>query len=341
MYLLHWPGRTPLGETLDAFAQIVDDGKVRHWGVSNFDQSDMEKLVGLPGGEAVAANQVPYNLSRRGIEWDLLPWCQDRQLPVMAYSPIEQGRKLEHPALGVVAEPGCHSLPRRGDRLGGVDGSDRETLRLAVYGAFVRDGRPPTKKDLARELDCDVEEVARELQVLARERHIVVDEEGRIVMAHPFSAIPLGFSVMTATCLYWGGCAWDSFAIPHLVPGVDEALVATTCPNCGTPHAWVVSAATPPAGGQVAHFVVPVQRMWDDVVRTCAQQRLFCSPDCVHAWLATTGNPHGATLDLVALWRLASHWYDGRLEAGYVRRNPESAREYFAEVGLAGSFWGL
>lgn len=103
VYLLHWRGATPLEETLEGFAMLVTDGKVRHWGVSNFDRDDMEELVQLAGGEAVATDQVLYNLSRRGIEWDLLPWSQDRGIPIMAYSPIEQGRLLEHRALDEVA----------------------------------------------------------------------------------------------------------------------------------------------------------------------------------------------------------------------------------------------
>jgi diketogulonate reductase-like aldo/keto reductase len=103
LYLLHWRGTTPLEETLDGFATLVADGKVRHWGVSNFDPSDLEELVGLPRGEPVATDQVLYNLSWRGIEWDLLPWCRDRGVPIMAYSPIDQGRLLDHPALGPVA----------------------------------------------------------------------------------------------------------------------------------------------------------------------------------------------------------------------------------------------
>ncbi len=104
LYLLHWLGPTPLEETLDGFATLVDQGKIRHWGVSNLDHDGMAELVAIAGGDAVATDQVLYNLSRRGIEWDLLPWCQDRGLPLMAYSPIEQGRLLDHPALRAVAE---------------------------------------------------------------------------------------------------------------------------------------------------------------------------------------------------------------------------------------------
>jgi diketogulonate reductase-like aldo/keto reductase len=103
LYLLHWRGSTPLDETLEGFATLVDQGKIRHWGVSNFDRDDMDELVGLAGGEAVATDQVLYNLSRRGIEGDLLPWFRDRSVPVMAYSPIEQGRLLGHSALAAVA----------------------------------------------------------------------------------------------------------------------------------------------------------------------------------------------------------------------------------------------
>ena len=103
LYLLHWRGRVPLDETLEGFATLVDQGKIRHWGVSNFDRDDMDELLGLTGGDAVATDQVLYNLSRRGIEWDLLPWCDDRRVPIMAYSPIEQGRLLDHPSLRDVA----------------------------------------------------------------------------------------------------------------------------------------------------------------------------------------------------------------------------------------------
>ena len=96
LYLLHWCGAVPLEETLDAFDTLIGAGKIRHWGVSNFDVDDLEELIALPGGEEVATNQVLYNLVRRGIEYDLLPWCRRNDVPIMAYSPIEQGRVLSH-----------------------------------------------------------------------------------------------------------------------------------------------------------------------------------------------------------------------------------------------------
>jgi diketogulonate reductase-like aldo/keto reductase len=103
LYLLHWRGRIPLAETVKAFETLVRDGAIRYWGVSNLSVDDMEDLVGLHGGLRVQTDQVLYNLTRRGIEFDLIPWCRIRDLPIMAYSPIEQGRLLNDRALHKVA----------------------------------------------------------------------------------------------------------------------------------------------------------------------------------------------------------------------------------------------
>jgi diketogulonate reductase-like aldo/keto reductase len=129
LYLLHWRGGVPLAETVDAFEKLKAEGKIRHWGVSNFDADDMNEL----GGGACAANQVLYHLDARGIEFDLLPWSAARAIPVMAYSPVGQaGRLLASPALKSVAErhgvtpavvaiawtlrrPGVISIPKAGE----------------------------------------------------------------------------------------------------------------------------------------------------------------------------------------------------------------------------------
>lgn len=104
LYLLHWRGRTPFADTIAAFEALQDAGKIRHWGVSNMDVADMKELLRAPGGDAVATNQVLYNLTRRGIEFDLLPQAQQRGLPLMAYSPIEQGRLAHYPEVQDIAE---------------------------------------------------------------------------------------------------------------------------------------------------------------------------------------------------------------------------------------------
>lgn len=103
LYLLHQRGAAPLPETVEAFTNLMTQGLIRHWGVSNFDVPEVVELTGIPGGTAVEADQVPYNLTRRGIEWDLLPRCRAAGLPVMAYSPLERGRMLDHPTLASVA----------------------------------------------------------------------------------------------------------------------------------------------------------------------------------------------------------------------------------------------
>lgn len=104
LYLYHWRGPVPLEETVDTLGELVRAGKIRRWGVSNFDTDDLEELVAVPGGEAVAANQVLYNLAQRGIEFDLLPWCIARQVALMGYSPLDEGRLVRHPAVISVAE---------------------------------------------------------------------------------------------------------------------------------------------------------------------------------------------------------------------------------------------
>jgi diketogulonate reductase-like aldo/keto reductase len=93
----------PLEETLEAFQSLKRAGMIRDYGVSNFDQEDMEETSALAGGDEIATNQVLYNLMRRSIEWDLLPWCRECGLPIMAYSPIEQGDLLDHPQVKSVA----------------------------------------------------------------------------------------------------------------------------------------------------------------------------------------------------------------------------------------------
>lgn len=103
LYLLHWRGSVPLEETVSAFDELLRAGKIRHWGVSNFDPADLRELAGVAGGGAIATNQVLYNPTRRGIEYDLLPVCRERGIPVMAYSPVEQGRLLTAPVLEAVA----------------------------------------------------------------------------------------------------------------------------------------------------------------------------------------------------------------------------------------------
>ena len=101
--LLHWRGSVPLAETIEIFEKLKSSGKIRHWGVSNLDMSDMAELARLKAGPACASNQVLYHLGQRSIEWDLLPDCQNKGISVMAYSPLGQGRILGHATLKTIA----------------------------------------------------------------------------------------------------------------------------------------------------------------------------------------------------------------------------------------------
>ena len=166
LYLLHWRGGVPLADTLDAFTVLKRDGKIRHWGVSNLDTDDMNELAALgPHGGTPAVNQVLYNLMRRGIEFDLLPWCSARGIPIMAYSPLEQSRLSTHRALRVIAarlgrtpsqialawvlrQPGVMAIPKAG-RAEHVR-ENRAALDISLtpedLGELETAFRPPTRK---------------------------------------------------------------------------------------------------------------------------------------------------------------------------------------------------
>lgn len=216
-----------------------------------------------------------------------------------------------------------------------------DDLRLQVYRSFAQSGSPPLRARLREAFGSSDEEIRAGLRELSIRKLVVLDQDEEILMAHPFSALPMGFAVMGEQTLWWGGCAWDAFALPHLLGDESPMLVSTRCPACSTPHIWNIGRDAPPAGEQAAHFLVPVSQMWDDIVHACGHQRIFCSTGCIDTWLELNGRSRGYVMDMESLWRLASHWYDGRLDRGYLRRNPEEATEYFRGVGLHGSFWGL
>jgi diketogulonate reductase-like aldo/keto reductase len=150
LYLLHWRGPTPLTETVAAFERLREQGKIRRWGVSNLDTPEMEELLGVPEGAHCAADQVLYNPQARGIEFDLLPWCERRGMPIMAYSPIGQGgRLLGERALSTVAarheatpaqvvlawvlrRPGVIAIPKSGNAAHVRQNAAAAALRLSA-----------------------------------------------------------------------------------------------------------------------------------------------------------------------------------------------------------------
>jgi hypothetical protein len=215
-----------------------------------------------------------------------------------------------------------------------------EDVRLAVYGSLADTGQLPDAGRLA-EVAGGHAHAAEAIVELARRRAWALGPDGAIVLAHPFATRSFGYSVMSSKTLWWGGCCWDAFAIPHLVPDCGPAIIAGSCPACDRPLVWRVDTSAPPHGPERAHFLVPAPRMWDDVIHTCSNQLLFCDDRCIDTWLDRTGNVEGYRMDLATLWRFAAKWYAGRLDRGYRRREPAQALSYFREVGLRGAFWGL
>ena len=215
---------------------------------------------------------------------------------------------------------------------------DLTELRLYVYRQLAEHAHVVTTGDVADAFGASPDVALSGLRDLDDAHLVVLDRtRQRIVMAHPWASDFMGFVVASPTQKWWGGCAWDSCAIPALT-GV-TCLVATHCPGCEAPLALDVAPDAPPAGDLVAHLLVPVLRIWDDVVHTCSNQLLFCDEGHVDAWLARTGNDKGAVLDLPTLWRLATGWYSGRLTPAYRRRTPAEAADFFTSVGLTGDFW--
>jgi len=165
LYLLHWPGSIPLPETVEGFTTLLRAGKIRAWGVSNFDVDEMEGLASLPEGGTAATNQVMYNLRRRGIEYDLIPWCAERRIPIMAYSPLDQGRLLRSRELDEIAarhnatpaqvalawllrQKGVMVIPKAGSEAHVRENCRALTLRLDAddLAALDRAFPPPEKK---------------------------------------------------------------------------------------------------------------------------------------------------------------------------------------------------
>ncbi len=148
LYLLHWRGGVPLAETVAAFESLVQSGKIGQWGVSNFDLGDMRDLWQIAPGRQVATNQLLYNLTRRGIEFDLQPWLRQQSVPVMAYSPVEQGRLLQHQALMTLARE-----------------KDRTAAQLALAWLLDQDGVIAIPKCGRREhLQANVQALAQPLR---------------------------------------------------------------------------------------------------------------------------------------------------------------------------------
>jgi len=170
LYLLHWRGSYPLAETVEGFERLREAGHIRHWGVSNLDTADMQDLRQVDRGANCATDQILYNITRRGPEWDLLPWCRERGLPVMAYSPIEQGRLPRGGALDEVALR--HGVDRFAIALAWLLAQDGV---IAIPKAATLDHVTANRRaaDLALTTD-DLETLARDFPPPSRKRPLAI-----------------------------------------------------------------------------------------------------------------------------------------------------------------------
>lgn len=170
MYLLHWRGNVPLEETVNCMEELVRTGKIRQWGVSNFDTDDMKELWLLPNGTHCAVNQVLYHIGSRGIEYDLVPWMEERGIPLMAYCPLAVGGKLKdglynNPVLKVIAEKyratvpqimlafvirdeNIIAIPRTSSIEHALDNAEAMEIELSAEDMFLinKEFPPPTRK---------------------------------------------------------------------------------------------------------------------------------------------------------------------------------------------------
>lgn len=170
LYLLHWRGRISLAETVECMERLVKTGKIRYWGVSNFDTADMKELFSVPGGQNCAVNQVLYHLGSRGVEYDLIPWLRDHKIPMMAYCPLAQGGDLKRPLyenqtlLSIAGRHGCTvpqlllafvlrqndvaAIPRSGNPANAVENAQADVIVLTEeeWTAVDREFPAPMRK---------------------------------------------------------------------------------------------------------------------------------------------------------------------------------------------------
>lgn len=214
-------------------------------------------------------------------------------------------------------------------------------MRREVFQTFAREGRAPSPAELATTLRATRDAVLESLRELHDAHALVLTTAGDAIrMAHPFSAWPMNFVVRKGECMWWGGCAWDSFGI---VAALDEDLeILTTCPACGAELRYSSGPRrAPSARDVVVRLPRPAREWWDDVVQTCTSIRAFCSREHARRWIDETGVPEGAIVELEHMWRLALPWYGDRLDRDWSPQTAEHRQRLLENAGLTGGFWAL
>lgn len=214
-------------------------------------------------------------------------------------------------------------------------------VRAQIYDGFLQTGAAPSVEQIARTLDTDPATVSSLMRQLHAQHHIVLGSDSELIAAHPFSNVPMPFDVTFGGVRTWGFCIWDSLGIAAM-SGIDTEI-ETACAFClHRIHLEVVRGRLAVDHEYVAQFLVPAQRMWDDVKFTCSTQLAFCDETHAKRWRERYHREAGTILSMLKTWELAKAWYgEDRRAQGWRRRTPEEANSVFRRLELPEPFWHL
>ena len=214
-------------------------------------------------------------------------------------------------------------------------------VRAEIYDSFLRRGEAPSVAQIAQNLQTDEQTVASLMQQLHNQHHIVMGLFGELIAAHPFSNVPMPFEVTFGRVKTRGFCIWDALGIAAM--SGKDTTVETTCAFClHCIHLEVVHGRSLLERDYVAQFLVPAQRMWDDVKYTCSTQLAFCDETHAKRWRERYHREAGSILHMSKTWELAKAWYgEDRRQETWRRRTASEANAIFRRLELPEPFWHL
>lgn len=214
-------------------------------------------------------------------------------------------------------------------------------VRAQIYDSFLRRGEGPTTAEIAQNLQTDEQTVVDLMRELHRQHHIVMGTHDELIAAHPFSNVPVPFEVTFGRVHARGFCIWDALGIASM--SGKDALIETACAFClHCIHLEVVHGRLLLERDYVAQFLVPAQRMWDDIKYTCSTQLAFCDEFHAHRWRERYHKDRGSILHMSKVWELAKVWYgEDRREQTWRRRTAREANAIFRRLELPDHFWHL
>ena len=214
-------------------------------------------------------------------------------------------------------------------------------VRSQIYDSFLRKGDAPTIAEIAQALQTDEQTVAQLMRELHRQHHIVLGSHDELIAAHPYSNVPVPFEVTYGRVKARGFCIWDALGIAAM--SGKDSIIETTCAFClHCIHLEVVHGRLMIERDYVAQFLVPAQRMWDDIKYTCSTQLAFCDDTHANRWRERYHKDRGSILHMSKVWELAKVWYgEDRREESWRRRTAREANAIFRQLELPEPFWHI